>query len=47
MDATMENKEQGLKLEEKDEQAKEEVREIPDEKLEHVSGGTTPIIRPF
>ena len=47
MDGTMKNKELGLEPEVKDEKAKEEVREIPDEKLEHVSGGTTPIIRPF
>lgn len=47
MDCKFKNKDKGFELEKKAEEAKEEVREIPDEKLEDVAGGTTPVISPY
>lgn len=47
MDDKIKNKEQGLKPEEKAEELKQEIREIPDEMLENVAGGSTPIISPY
>lgn len=47
MDCKFKNKEQSFELEKKAEEVKEEVREIPDEKLEDVAGGTIPIISPW
>ena len=47
MDNKIKDKEQGLELDKKAEEIKEEARELSDEKLEHIAGGTTPIIRPF
>ena len=47
MDDKIKNKEQGLKPEEKAEELKQEIREIPDEMLENIAGGSTPIISPY
>ena len=47
MDGKIKNKEQDLELEKKAEEIKEEGREVSDEKLENIAGGTTPIIRPY
>ncbi len=41
------NKDMNPVLEQKPEEKEEDVREIADEKLENISGGTTPIVRPF
>ena len=47
MDNKIKNSEQSLEPEKKIEETKEEIREVPDEKLENIAGGSTPIIRPF
>ena len=47
MDDKNKDKEQILDPERNAEEAKDEAREIADEVLEGVAGGTTPIIRPF
>ena len=47
MDDKIKNNEQGLKPEEKTEELKQEIRELPDEMLESIAGGSTPIISPY
>ena len=41
------NKDMGPTLVQKSEEKKDDIREIADKDLDKVSGGTTPIIRPF
>lgn len=41
------NKDMNPALEQKPEEKEEDAREIADEKLEKVAGGTVPIIKPF
>ena len=47
MDDKIKNKEQFLEHEQKTEKSKDEVREISDQRLEDIAGGTTPVIPPF